>query len=118
MYPWEFLVFICHITHEHFEKRKSNKKDSLATKLELMLPLFIDPSITDKVYLEGVEEMIKEHLTKNCLEKYIKNGAAFGTGTPYDGYYNLNAKVKKWHYNDNLKEFYQGDVNHNGLKDG
>ena len=42
MQPWEFLVFMCRITYEHY-KKTPYAQEAMHIKFEKMLPLWLAP---------------------------------------------------------------------------
>ena len=57
MYPWEFLSFICHVTHMHFKVRVTQKNEPLYIQLGLLLPLWLDPIFKCEEKEEYLEEV-------------------------------------------------------------
>ena len=49
MQPWEFLVFMCRITYEYYQKGNYNK-ESMHTKLEQLLPKWLEPVYAQPIF--------------------------------------------------------------------
>jgi len=54
MQPWEFLVFICKMTYEHYQD-SPYKHEAMHIKLEKLLPMWLAPVWLTPIFVTGEE---------------------------------------------------------------